>query len=273
MPPALARRSSSKTVSGSPLKCFPAPSRSASVARSCRSSGTPVGGSSALRRRMTRPSRLVIVPSSSAHMALGRTTSASSAVSERKKSLTARKSRSPSRLMTRRASGALTATLRREHEEGADAAVGAERVEQLERRPPGHRQVVGVDPPDGGDVGAGGRVLQRAVAGQLVGLLPVLAAALPVALAGDRAPAAAGPAGQPERERQVDPRLGGVGAAAVLLGAAGGEDDRLLRAGQGEDGAPLVGDGHAGEPLDPVGPVARRRPARTSSKPVVRAAT
>ena len=195
------------------------------------------------------------MPSSSAHMALGRTTSASSAVSERKKSLTARKSRSPSRLMTRRASGALTATL--------DASTSRVRTppsvpsasSSSKARLPGHRQVVGVDAPDGGDVRAGGRVRQRAVAGQLVGLLPVLAAALPVALAGDGAPAAARPAGQPERERQVDPRLGGVGAAAVLLGAARGEDDRLLRAGEGEDGAPLVGDRHAGEPLDPVGPV------------------
>src|SRR3712207_7665761 len=46
--------------------------------------------------------------------------------------------------------------------------------------------------------------------------------------------------------------LRGVGAAAVLLGAAGGEDDRPLRAGQGEHGAPLVGDRHAGDPFDPV---------------------
>src|SRR3712207_7712541 len=34
-----------------------------------------------------------------------------------------------------------------------------------------------------------------------------------------------------------------------------GQHDRLLRPGEGEDRAPLVGDGHAGDPLDAVGPV------------------
>ena len=55
------------------------------------------GGSTTRRRRITRPSRLVIVPSSSAHCAEGRTTSARRAVSDRKKSQTTRKSSAPSR--------------------------------------------------------------------------------------------------------------------------------------------------------------------------------
>jgi hypothetical protein len=58
---------------------------------------TPSGGSNAGRRKMTRPSRFVIVPSSSAHCAEGSTTSANCAVSERKKSDTARKSSALSR--------------------------------------------------------------------------------------------------------------------------------------------------------------------------------
>ena len=66
------------------------------------------GGSSARRRRMTRPSRLVTVPSSSAHCAEGSTTSATFAVSERKKSATARKSSRPRRPLTFVAFGAET---------------------------------------------------------------------------------------------------------------------------------------------------------------------
>ena len=62
------------------------------------SSRTPSGGVSARRRRMTRPSRFVIVPSSSAHWGTGRTTSARAAVSERKKSDTTSRSSRPSRL-------------------------------------------------------------------------------------------------------------------------------------------------------------------------------
>ena len=49
---------------------------------------TPSGGALAARRSSTRPSRFVVVPLSSAHCALGSTTSASAAVSERKKSAT-----------------------------------------------------------------------------------------------------------------------------------------------------------------------------------------
>ena len=110
-------------------------------------------------------------------------------------------------------------------------AVGAEPVQQLVGRDPGAGQLVGVDAPHRGDVRPGGRVGQLAVAGQLVGLLPVLAPALPVALPGDRAPARSrAAAGQPERQRQVDPGGGGVGAVGVLLGAARGEDHRGARA-------------------------------------------
>ena len=56
---------------------------------------------------------------------------------------------------------------------------------------PGPGQDAGVDAPHRGDVRARGRVVDHAVAGQLVGLLAVLAAALAVALAGDGAVAAA----------------------------------------------------------------------------------
>ena len=71
---------------------------------------TPSGGSTIRRRINTRPSRFVSVPSSSAHCADGSTTWANSAVSERKKSATTRKSSELSRSRTACAFGAETAT-------------------------------------------------------------------------------------------------------------------------------------------------------------------
>ena len=76
------------------------------------SEATPIGAATARLRRMTRPSRLVIVPSSSAHCADGRTTSAIRAVSERKKSETARKSSDASRASTSCAAGDETSALK-----------------------------------------------------------------------------------------------------------------------------------------------------------------
>ena len=76
-------------------------------------------------------------------------------------------------------------------EQGADAAVGAAALEQLVGRLAGAGQRVGRHAPHAGDGAARRRVADRAVAGQLVGLLAVLAAALAVALAGEDAEAAA----------------------------------------------------------------------------------
>ena len=67
-------------------------------------------------------------------------------------------------------------------------------------------------------------VVDLAVAGQLVGLLAVLAPALAVALPGDGAEAGARVAGQAQRQGQRDEGGDGVGAARVLLAAAGRED-------------------------------------------------
>ena len=132
---------------------------------------------------------------------------------------------------------------------------------------PGRGKRLRVDPPDRRHVGTVGRIVELAVAGQLVGLLTVLAAALPVALSGDRAVAGVRPPGQAEGQRQVDVGQRGVGPGAVLLGSARGQDHRRLRAGQGADRAVEVVDGDAGDPLDPVRPVGRRpRPGRPRSR-------
>ena len=115
-----------------------------------------------------------------------------------------------------------------QHQQRPHAAGGAQPVEHLERRQPRAGQLGGVDPPDRGDVRAVGRVGQLAVAGQLVGLLAVLTPALPVALPGDRAVARVRAPGQPEGQGEVDEGLRGVGAAAVLLGAARGQNHRAV---------------------------------------------
>ena len=104
--------SSSKTAAGSRSNRHGAPepssARSASTSSSLRASP---GASTALRRRSTRPSRLVIVPSSSAHWVTGSTTSASSVVSLGTRSQTTSRSSAASRRRTALASGALTTGL------------------------------------------------------------------------------------------------------------------------------------------------------------------
>jgi hypothetical protein len=103
-------------------------------------------------------------------------------------------------------------------------------------------------------VDAVGPVGDRAVAGQLVGLLAVLAAALAVALPGQAAVAGVGPAGQAERERDVDPGQHGGGALGMLLGTAGGEHHRLAGAAQQRGQLPHLPGFDPGDPLHPLGP-------------------
>ncbi len=135
-----------------------------------------------LRRRITRPSRLVIVPSSSAHCVVGSTTSASAAVSERKKSPTTSRSsfRSPPRCVRFGAE-----TTRLEPITSRASTPGSPRVESISY----------ADAPGPGSASGSTfqmrrraprcRVVEPAVAGELVGLLSVLAATLAVALAGE----------------------------------------------------------------------------------------
>ena len=109
------------------------------------------------------------------------------------------------------------------------------------------------------------RVVDLAVAGQLVGLLAVLAAALAVALAGDGAEARAGVAREAEREGEGDEGRDRGGAARVLLAAAGRQHVRaslgVAGSGQGRDGRPQRGHRHAGDALDALGqPLGRDRP-------------
>ena len=111
------------------------------------------------------------------------------------------------------------------HEQRARTAGVAERAQQLYGRHAGAWEGLGVDAPHGGDVGPGGVVLDRAVAGKLVGLLAVLASALSVALARDGAVPAAFGTHESQRERERDGRGDGGGAVGVLLHAAAGQHE------------------------------------------------
>ena len=167
------------------------------------------------------------MPSSSAHWVTGRTTSAAAAVSDEEEVADHQQvERCAAARDTASASGAqTTAGWSRARERTRTPSGCPERLEQLDGGQPGPGQIVRVDAPDPGHVGAGGGVGDLAVAGQLVGLLAVLAAALAVALAGERAVAAARRArAGPSSEREVDRGGGGVGAVDVLLDAAAGED-------------------------------------------------
>ena len=210
-----------------------------------------------------------MVPSSSAHWAAGSTTSASCAVSDRKKSATTSVSSARSRLSTWTASGAETARLKPITKSAADLA--AESVEQLEGglAAPGNRLSGTFQ--TSRDMAPGGRIVDPAVAGQLVGFLAVLAAALAVALAGQRAePAAAGPA-QAERERDIDVGERVSDALGLLFGPARRQHHRAR--GACPAGEPLRRASRSGTPVicsTRSGQYDAATP-RASSKPSVRA--
>ncbi len=147
-----------------------------------------------------------------------------------------------------------------EDQQGPGPVRGAQGVQEFVRAAAGAGQGVRVDPPDPGDMGAGRRVGDHAVAGQLVGLLAVLAPALAVALAGEAAVAAALPAGHAQGQGQVDEGGRGVGPLAVLLHPAPAEEVAPVGPGQHPYGPLLVLDRDAGHLLDPLGPPGQGTP-------------
>ena len=104
-------------------------------------------------------------------------------------------------------------------------------------------------------------IVDAAIARKLVGLLAVLAAALAVALPGQRAVAAERLAGLAERQHEVDEGEHVVDAVALLLRAAPGEHHRGRRLRHEVRGLLDPARRHAGDALDPVGPVGRDEPA------------
>src|ERR1051326_1616452 len=91
------------------------------------------------------------------------------------------------------------------------------------------RQLLGLHAPDAGDVLAVRGVHDVAPAGELVALLPVLAAALAVALADDGAVRAVRPADAPRGENDVDRGEAVLHAVRVVLDAARVHEEARLR--------------------------------------------
>ncbi len=142
------------------------------------------------------------------------------------------------------------------------AYVPAQRVQQLVRAAPGAREGLRRYAPHLRDVRPRGRVGQLAVARQLVGLLAVFAAALPVALAGQAPVAGVRAAGAAGRQAQVDPGTDRVRALGLLLGAAGREHHGAVRRAEVTYGGAELGDRYAGDALDQFRPVRHRRGPR-----------
>ena len=145
------------------------------------------------------------------------------------------------------------------HEEAPDAVGLSKGLEEFDGGEAGARDQGFGHAPDLCHVGAGGGIGDLPVAGELVRLLAVFAAALAVALAGERAVAAARGARQAQQEGEIDGGRGGVGAVDVLFDAAAGEDVAAALAGavgQPPGGFTDQPGGDAGDRLDPFRPEA-----------------
>ena len=94
------------------------------------------------------------------------------------------------------------------------------------------------------------RVFDQAIAGELVGLLAVLAPALAVALAGQAAVPAGRLADLAQRQHQVGEGQDRVDALRLLLGPAARQEHAAPGVGQQPDGRAQLADRDAGQPLD-----------------------
>ena len=229
MPPRLARRSSSNaSLRHRRRNHRPRPSlaaRSTSISRSVRTSG---GGSTARRRRSTRPSRLVVV------RPLGPLRTRQHDVGDR--GGLGQEEVGHDQQVERAQPFLNTVRVRRGHDdvraddqERADTVLATEGLEQFERRlaRTGDRRLG--DVPHRGEVAPRQRIVNLAIAGELVGLLAALASALSVALTGDRPVTAEAPADLTKGQCEVEIRERVVDALRLLLRAAAGQHHDVLR--------------------------------------------
>src|SRR5579883_1117625 len=102
---------------------------------------------------------------------------------------------------------------------------------------------------------AGSRIIDSAVAGQLIGLLAMLAPALSIALAGEAAIAAVWASDQAQRQSEIDIGQCVCDALTLLLGSARGQNHRGRRAAQQVSGLEQRAFRHAGNALNSLRPV------------------
>src|SRR5712664_2652490 len=146
--------------------------------------------------------------------------------------------------------------VRTDDQQRTHAARLAQRREQLVGRAAGARDLLLLHVPDLREVAPGSRIVDAPVPGELVRLLPVLAAALSVALSGETAVTGEGLARLAQGERDVDEGERVGDALRLLLGPAAGKHHRAARAAQHPRRLDELRLGHARDALHPVRPVA-----------------
>ena len=151
--------------------------------------------------------------------------------------------------------------IRAEHQQRSHPTFLTQRVQQLISRLARSRQRILVDSPDRCHMLTCRRIVNLAVARQLVGLLPVLPAALSVPLPCQAAVPAVRLAHQSQRQRDIDKRQRIVDALSLLLSSPRRQHYRRPRLAQHACRLYEIRLRHARDPLHPLRPICRNRRA------------
>src|SRR6267142_1419279 len=133
----------------------------------------------------------------------------------------------------------------------------AKGVEQLGGGQARPRQFVWRNFPYCGDLGPVHRIVQLAIARQLISLLAVFATALPIALPGHAGIAAKGLSGVAKREHKINERQNVVHALALLFRAASGQEHRSIGFAEYLSGFLQQSCWHPRNPFHSIGPIPR----------------
>ena len=193
------------------------------------SSRASPGQSTALLILITRPSALVTMPSSSSWSEPGRTTSAKRALSLRKKSMRHVELELLQHAADEGVVGQRDHGVEAEAQQAPDLARSRSCGTSRSSRRPGRGRSSGATPHTLATWARCSGFARSRPPGKLVALLAVLAPALAVPLAGDGRVAAALAADAPRGEHDVDRPQAVLDAVAVVLDAAGVEQEARLR--------------------------------------------
>jgi hypothetical protein len=143
------------------------------------------------------------------------------------------------------------------HQQAAHPVRGADAVHELAGREACRRKLIRRDAPDRRDCRAVRRIIDLAIAGQLISFLPVLAPALAIALAGQARVAAIALSRLAQRQDQIDVGVNIIDAVTLLFRPAPGDHHGGCGVGQDMYGLFQQRDRNAGEAFDAIRPVAR----------------